>query len=150
MHLFVLSEIDHSIGTFSIRFYVLLTIKRILIHALQKTARAVTKLTNAPSRPLLASRPFHASPWSPAQAPVPTPASKAANMAEDASIKGPPPKRNGVIDRMTAGLRELMPGAADQYVAYGVTQELYNECVNQAAHIEGVEFSESAKFWYEG
>lgn len=81
---------------------------------------------------------------------MPTPASKAANMAEDASIRGPPPKRNGLIDRMTAKVRELMPGAADQYFAYGVTQALYNECVSQAAHVEGVEFSESAKFWYGG
>lgn len=43
-----------------------------------------------------------------------------------------------------------MPGTADQYVAYGVTQELYNECVSQAEYLEGVELSESAKFWYEG
>lgn len=71
-------------------------------------------------------------------------------MAEDFSIKGPPAKSGGMIERMSAGLRELMPGTADQYLAYGVTQDLYNECVNQAAYVEGVELSDSAKFWYEG
>lgn len=55
-----------------------------------------------------------------------------------------------MIERLAAGLRDLMPGTADQYVAYGVTQELYNECVSQAEYLEGVELSESAKFWYEG
>lgn len=71
-------------------------------------------------------------------------------MAEDLSIKSTPPKHHGLIDRIATGIRELMPSTTDQYVAYGVTQELYNECVNQAAYVEGVELSESAKFWYEG
>lgn len=71
-------------------------------------------------------------------------------MTEDLSIKGTPPKKSGLFGRVSAGLRELMPSTTDQYVAYGVTQELYNECVSQAAYVEGADMSESAKFWYEG
>lgn len=55
-----------------------------------------------------------------------------------------------MIERLADKLREIMPGTADQYAAYAITQELYSECVGQAAYLEGVELSESAKFWYEG
>ncbi|KAL0635733.1 Serine carboxypeptidase 3 [Maublancomyces gigas] len=104
----------------------------------KKTIRAFTKLTTVPPRPSIASRSFHASLLRPTQTPTPNPAS------ED-----PPPKPSGVIERLADKLREIMPNTADQYAAYAISQELYNECVGQAAYVEGVELSESAKFWYE-
>ncbi|KAL7275029.1 Serine carboxypeptidase 3 [Rhizina undulata] len=85
---------------------------------------------------------------------VPTPPAKAANY-EDPSTTGshrsskPPQHFPGIIERISQKLRETMPSTTETYVAYGVTQELYNECVFQAAYLENQDLSESAKFWYE-
>lgn len=51
---------------------------------------------------------------------------------------------------MAEKLREKMPNTTEPYVAHGVTLELYNECLKQAAYTDGHELSESARFWYNG
>ncbi|KAH0614686.1 uncharacterized protein H6S33_000322 [Morchella sextelata] len=76
--------------------------------------------------------------------------SKQLNTAEDPqAVKPPPPDTTGLVSRLTESVRSLMPSTTETYVAYGVTQELYNECVAQAAYLEGAELSPSARFWYE-
>ncbi|CUS09027.1 unnamed protein product [Tuber aestivum] len=57
--------------------------------------------------------------------------------------------RGGIFRRVAEKLREKMPNATEPYVAHGVTLELYNECLKQAAYAEGHELSESARFWYD-
>lgn len=76
--------------------------------------------------------------------------SKQLNTAKDPQAANPPPPdTTGIVSRLTESVRSLMPSTTETYVAYGVTQELYNECVAQAAYIEGAELSPSAHFWYE-
>ncbi|CAZ83815.1 unnamed protein product [Tuber melanosporum] len=55
----------------------------------------------------------------------------------------------GIFGKVAEKLREKMPNTTETYVAHGVTLELYNECLKQAAYAEGQEFSESARFWYD-
>ncbi|KAG0641559.1 ubiquinol-cytochrome C chaperone-domain-containing protein [Tuber brumale] len=55
----------------------------------------------------------------------------------------------GIFGKVAEKLREKMPNTTETYVAHGVTLELYNECLKQAAYAEGHELSESARFWYD-
>ncbi|RPA92720.1 hypothetical protein L873DRAFT_1708686 [Choiromyces venosus 120613-1] len=55
----------------------------------------------------------------------------------------------GIFEKVAEKLRERMPNTTEPYVAHGVTLELYNECLRQAAYAEGHELSESARFWYD-
>ncbi|KAI5852659.1 ubiquinol-cytochrome C chaperone-domain-containing protein [Morchella snyderi] len=78
--------------------------------------------------------------------------SKQLNTAEDPQAANPPQPgaAAGLVSRMTESVRTLMPSTTETYVAYGVTQELYNECVAQGAYLAGGEdLSPSARFWYE-
>ncbi|PWW79530.1 hypothetical protein C7212DRAFT_310451 [Tuber magnatum] len=59
------------------------------------------------------------------------------------------PRGRGIFRKVAEKLREKMPNATEPYVAHGVTLELYNECLKQAAYAEGHELSESARFWYD-
>ncbi|KAA8893262.1 ubiquinol-cytochrome C chaperone-domain-containing protein [Sphaerosporella brunnea] len=63
----------------------------------------------------------------------------------------PPPLKQtlSLADAIALRFRDYLPNATETYVAYDVTRELYLECACQAAYVDGEEFSESAKFWYD-
>ncbi|KAA8913855.1 ubiquinol-cytochrome C chaperone-domain-containing protein [Sphaerosporella brunnea] len=63
----------------------------------------------------------------------------------------PPPLKQtlSLADAIALRFRDYLPNATETYVAYDVTRELYLECARQAAYVDGEEFSESAKFWYD-
>ena len=54
-----------------------------------------------------------------------------------------------LADRLALRFRNYLPNTTETYIAYDVTRELYTECGLQAAYTEGVDFSTSAKFWYQ-
>jgi cytochrome b pre-mRNA-processing protein 3 len=54
-----------------------------------------------------------------------------------------------IADRIALRFRDYLPSTTETYVAFDVTRGLYTECALQAAYAEGVDFSDSAKFWYE-
>ena len=60
-----------------------------------------------------------------------------------------PPQALSLADKIALRFRDYLPQSTETYVAYDVTRDLYTECASQAAYADGVEYSESARFWYE-
>ncbi|CCX05643.1 ubiquinol-cytochrome C chaperone-domain-containing protein [Pyronema domesticum] len=54
-----------------------------------------------------------------------------------------------IADKIALRFKDYLPNTTETYVAFDVTKELYTECALQAAYVDGVDFTPSAKFWYE-
>lgn len=65
-----------------------------------------------------------------------------------AGVPRPLKQQLSLADRLALQFRDYIPNATETYVAFDITRDLYTECANQAAYVDGLDMSESALFWY--